>query len=105
MLMYRFEWNERLLIALPVLEADWEQYSSAVQSDIVERWELIRGTIPDRVMEFERVINRMQSQLYEEENFEESCRLNAEIAEYASRINDLHIWYRTNQELDSRRHT
>jgi hypothetical protein len=105
MLMYRFEWNERLLIALPVLEADWRQYSSRQQSDIVEQWELIRGTIPDRIMEFERIINRKQNQLYDEENFEESCRLNAEIAEYASRINDLHIWYRTNQELDSRRHT
>ncbi|SFE97926.1 hypothetical protein SAMN05216378_4583 [Paenibacillus catalpae] len=105
MFMYRFEWNERLLIALPVLDVDWEQYSPAEQLVIVEQWELIRGTIPDRVMEFERIINRMQNELFEEENFEESCRLNAEIAEYASRINDLHIWYRTNQELDSRRHS
>ncbi|GLX69269.1 hypothetical protein [Paenibacillus glycanilyticus] len=105
MLMYRFEWNERLRLALPVLEADWEQYSALEQSDIVEQWELIRGTIPDRVMEFERIINRKQEELFEEDNFEESCRLNTEIAEYASRINDLLIWYRTNQELDSRRHT
>lgn len=56
-------------------------------------------------MEFERIINHKQNELYEEDDFEESCRINAEIAEYASRINDLHIWYRTNQELDSRRHS
>jgi hypothetical protein len=105
MLMYRFEWNERLLIALPVLKVDWEHYDSAEQMDIVEQWELIRGTIPDRVMEFERIINHKQNELYEEDDFEESCRINAEIAEYASRINDLHIWYRANQELDSRRHS
>ncbi|MFF2481559.1 hypothetical protein [Paenibacillus sp. NPDC058071] len=102
---YRFQWNERLRIALPVLEGEWESYGTREQSEMVERWELIRGAIPDRIMEFERIINVKQAELFEEENFAESCRINAEIAEYASRINDLHIWYRVNQQLDSRRHS
>ncbi|MFX3633809.1 MAG: hypothetical protein ACE3L7_25995 [Candidatus Pristimantibacillus sp.] len=105
MAMYCFQWNERLQISLPIMEVEWEQYDDAEQSDIVERWELIRGSIPDRVMEFEWIINMRQDQLFEEDSFEESCRINSEIADYASRINDLHIWYRMNQELESRRHS
>lgn len=103
--VYRFDWNERLRIRLPVLETEWEQYEPAEQRDIVAQWELIRGTIPDRIMEFERHINAMQERLYEEESFEISCILNYEIADYASRINDLHIWYRIDQQVESRRHS
>ncbi|WP_028610307.1 hypothetical protein [Paenibacillus harenae] len=102
---YRFEWNERLRIRLPVLEAEWEQYEPSAQQAIVEQWELIRGTIPDRVMEYERLINAMQAQLFDEDSFEQSCILNYNIADYASRINDLHIWYRIDQQLESRRHS
>lgn len=102
---YRFDWNDRLRISLPVLERDWGQYEASEQMKIIEQWETIRGTIPDRVMEFERMINGMQAQLFEETDFETSCMLNFEIAEYASRINELHIWYRIDQELESRRHS
>lgn len=102
---YRFDWDERLRIRIPVLEAEWEQYEASEQLAIVEQWEIIRGTIPDRVMEFEQLINVKQAQLLEEESFEQSCILNYDIADYASRINDLHIWYRIDQELESRRHS
>lgn len=102
---YRFDWDERLRIRIPVLEAEWEQYEASEQLAIVEQWEIIRGTISDRVMEFEQLINVKQAQLFEEESFEQSCILNYDIADYASRINDLHIWYRIDQELESRRHS
>lgn len=102
---YRFDWNERLRIHLPVLEMEWEQYESSEQLAIVEEWELIRGTIPDRIMELEVLINIKQAQLFEEDSFEQSCILNYDIAEYASIINDLHIWYRIDQQLELRRHS
>ncbi|WP_138753273.1 hypothetical protein [Paenibacillus sinopodophylli] len=102
---FRFDWNERLRIRIPVLDMEWERYKAAEQLVIVEQWELIRGTIPERVIEFEQLINRKQLELFEEESFEKSCILNYEIADYASRINDLHIWYRIDQQLESRRHS
>ncbi|MUT68150.1 hypothetical protein [Paenibacillus sp. NEAU-GSW1] len=101
---YRFQWNERLRISLPVLNDEWEQYDAAEQAQIIEQWELIRGTIPDRIFQFERIIRVKQNELFEEESFTESCRINSEIAELASRINDLQIWYRINQELETRMH-
>jgi hypothetical protein len=102
---YAFRWNERLEIELPVLISDWEHYSAQERMNILEKWEIIRGSIPDRVFAFERLINLKQEQLNTEEDFEMSCRLNSDIADLASRINDLHIWYRINQEIDSRRHS
>jgi hypothetical protein len=102
---YRFVRNNRLGISLPVLDYDWDDYTELEQTRIVEHWETIRGTIPDRIIVFEQQIRIRQSQLYEEDDFEVSCLLNYEIAEFASRINDLHIWYRINQEIESRRHS
>ena len=102
---YGFVWNERLLIHLPSLERNWEEYTRAEQALLIERWELIRGRIPDLILRLEQIINGKQAELNEEENFERSCVLNYEIAECASRINDLQIWYRMNQELESRRHS
>lgn len=102
---YRFVWNERLHIHLPELEREWEQYSRDEQAQIIEKWELIRGRIPDLIMQLEQSINGVQAELSNEDNFERSCLLNTQIADYASRINDLHIWYRLNQDLESRRHS
>ncbi|ALS28979.1 hypothetical protein ABEV74_06580 [Paenibacillus cisolokensis] len=101
---YRFVWDERLGIPLPRLEAEWEAYDEDERKAIVEQWETIRGTIPERVLHLERIIVAKQSQLEEEEDFERSCRLNGEIAELASRIHDLHIWYRIDQEVEPRTH-
>jgi len=103
--MVYFAWNERLHISLPVLQYDWNCYSMSQQADIIAQWESIRGAIPQQIFAFESIINRKQEQLFEEDDFERSCELNYEIADYASRINDLHLWYRLNQELDSRRHS
>ncbi|PWV99668.1 hypothetical protein DFQ01_11341 [Paenibacillus cellulosilyticus] len=102
---YRFVWNNRLGISLPVLDHDWDDYAESERVHIVEQWETIRGTIPDRIIALEQQIQTRQAQLYEEDDFEVSCSLNYDIAELASRINDLHIWYRINQEIESRRHS
>ncbi|UVI31933.1 hypothetical protein [Paenibacillus spongiae] len=100
-----FVYNERLGIPIPKLASEWTCYSEEERASIVEQWETIRGTIPDQVIRFERKINEKQALLYEEVDFEASCALNWDIADLASRINDLHIWYRINQEIEPRRHS
>ncbi len=97
---YRFEWNERLGIRLPVMEREFEALSPTEQEDMLGQWEQIRGRIPDRIRELEQRINRKQEELGKESDFARSCALNSDIAELASRINDLQIWYRVNQELE-----
>lgn len=100
-----FRWNDRLRLHIPALTQDWEHYTLEERTEIIGRWELIRGSIPERIKEFEVVINGIQSELDEEESFERCCKLTYEIADFASRINDLQIWYRNDQDVKSRRHT
>lgn len=94
-----FSYDERLGIEIPVLQLDWEEYPESTQQLILLHWEERRGAIPDRIALLEQEINRKQAQLYEEEDFERSCQLNEEIAELASIINDLWLWFRMNQEV------
>ncbi|MED4602491.1 hypothetical protein P9314_17635 [Paenibacillus validus] len=97
-----FVWDERLGIPLPQLKKDFEDYSKREQAELLLRWEEIRGTIPDRVKQIERIIIVKQDQLNVEDDFATSCRLNSEIAELASTINELHLWFRVNQDMDAR---
>jgi hypothetical protein len=99
-----FVYNERLGIALPELLEDWDSYPLSIREEIIDIWEQIRGRIPERIFELEKIINLKQNLLTFEENFPTACQLNSEIAECASIINDLHLWYRANQELHSRVH-
>lgn len=100
-----FVFNERLGIPVPNLRLPFEKYSVPKQWDLMAAWEAIRGSIPSRVMELERVIEQKLFALGNEEDFEFSCKLNEEIAETASIINDLHIWYRiTGDEPSGKRH-
>lgn len=99
-----FQYDDRLEIEIPVLEANWESYPSDVRVDILLQWEQIRGMIPDRIMKLESKIISKQNQLDKEDDFPTSCRLNSEIADLASIINDLHLWFRTNQDLESKAH-
>ncbi|MBB6633981.1 hypothetical protein [Cohnella thailandensis] len=103
----QFAPDNRLGIAVPSLSLPWERMSGSERIAVLEAWESIRGTIPDRIFEFERRIRELQDALFEEEDFVRSCRLNAAIAELASRINDLNIWYRTEQdfEVETRLHS
>lgn len=96
-----FIYDDRLGIELPHLNADWEDISVMDRASILEKWETIRGRIPDRIKELECIIMKKQDQLNYEESFQRSCMLNSEIAALASTINDLHLWYRVNQEMDA----
>ena len=102
----QFALDARLGIAVPRLTLPWERLSREKQAAVLAKWESIRGRIPDRIAVFEERIRKKQIDLFEEEDFAESCRLNSEIAELASRINDLNIWYRTEQDFEeeTRRH-
>ncbi len=102
---YTFQYDKRLAIELPVLEQEWEEYSPAERADILLKWEEIRGVIPDRIHQLEKVIIRKQAQLDHEDDFRTACLLNTEIADLAGTINELHLWFRINQDLDSKPHS
>ncbi|MBJ8098415.1 radical SAM protein [Bacillus cereus group sp. N11] len=94
-----FIYNEHLGIAVPNIQEEWEDISEKTQHGILLKWEQIRGKIPDRIKELEHYINQKQHRLNNEDNFEISCRLNSEIADLASIINDLWLWYRLTQNV------
>jgi hypothetical protein len=100
-----FLYDERLGIELPSLALEWEDYDKQTQQAILLYWEKIRGRIPDRIADLERFINEKQACLEEEMDFKKSCQLNSEIAELASIINDLWIWYRINQDVTTKVHS
>lgn len=96
-----FQHDERLGIQVPALKREWHDYSMDEKQEMMHRWEMIRGQIPDRIQELEKTINRKQFELDREEDFEQSCRLNTEISELASIINDLWLWFRTVPDVNS----
>lgn len=99
-----FSFDQRLGIPIPNLKVEWTEYSEKTQQAILFHWEQIRGSIPDRIAELENLINQKQAQLSDESNFKTSCVLNSEIAELASIINDLWLWYRANQTMADKMH-
>lgn len=99
-----FSYDKRLGIKVPTLQVEWEDYSEATQQIILFYWEEIRGSIPDRITFLEDMINLKQAQLDDESDFNRSCRLNSEIAELASIINDLWLLYRADQEITIMHH-
>lgn len=99
-----FTYDERLGIFTPDLSLEWDEYAKGEQHRILAHWENIRGRIPDRIQELESIINRKQTQLSDESNFVLSCQLNTEIAELASVINDLWLWYRSDQGISEKMH-
>lgn len=100
-----FRLDPRLGIPVPDLARPWDEYSERERSEIAAVWESIRGSIPDRIKGLEAEIAERQQRLEVEPDFAACCRLNAEIAELASRINDLNIWFRTEQDaVETKRH-
>jgi hypothetical protein len=99
-----FAFDQRLGISIPELLMEWDEYSKEIQEDILFHWEKIRGTIPDRIIELESQINKKQAQLSDENDFTRSCQLNSEIADLASIINDLWLWYRADQNISEKVH-
>lgn len=99
-----FRLDSRLGIPIPHLLDEWDFYNKETREVILFQWEKIRGAIPDRIAELESEINFKQNALSNEIDFKKSCQLNTEIAELASIINELWLWYRTNQDLASKAH-
>jgi hypothetical protein len=99
-----FQFDVRLGIPIPHLVEEWDQYNKETREAILFQWEKIRGAIPDRIAKIETEINSKQNQLSNESDFKKSCQLNSEIADLASVINDLWLWYRTNQDLSAKAH-
>ncbi|WP_042459694.1 hypothetical protein [Neobacillus dielmonensis] len=96
-----FVFDQRLGIYIPDLIKVWDDYTKEDQEEILYQWEKVRGSIPDRIIDLEREINHKQAALSNEGNFERSCQLNSEIADLASIINDLWLWYRADQSLST----
>jgi len=99
-----FYFDHRLGIQIPDLAMELAEYSLEIQQEILLYWEQIRGSIPDRISDLENQINQKQALLSNESNFPLSCKLNTEIAELASIINDLWLWYRANEVLLTKVH-
>lgn len=99
--MYEFVHDPRLGILIPQFEVDWDDLSRQDQEFIVEKWEHLREAIPDRIKELEAQLNHKYAQLNKEDDFMRSCQLNSEISEIASIINDLHLWYRIDQNVSA----
>ena len=99
-----FYFDHRLGIQIPDLAMELAEYSLEIQQEILLYWEQTRGSIPDRISDLENQINQKQALLSNESNFPRSCKLNTEIAELASIINDLWLWYRANEVLSTKAH-
>jgi hypothetical protein len=99
-----FKEDKRLGILLPAFSTEWDTFSEETQYGILLHWEKIRGSIPDRIADLEDLINRKQAALNDEADFKQSCKLNSDIAELASIINDLWLWYRTHQDVTAKAH-
>ncbi|KAA9027491.1 hypothetical protein [Niallia endozanthoxylica] len=99
-----FSYNERLGIKLPSIDVEWDDLSDETQESILLYWENIRGAIPDQIISLEKTINKKQAQLNDESDFQQSCQLNSEIADLASVINDLWLWFRLNQNISEKMH-
>ncbi|WP_241156886.1 hypothetical protein [Bacillus sp. FJAT-42376] len=73
-------------------------------SAAMAQWEKERSKIPDRIAELEDVIRAKQRRMDHEENFEAACLYNAAIADLASVINDLWLWYRAFDPFGEKTH-
>ncbi|MEF3302658.1 hypothetical protein [Paenibacillus sp. GYB003] len=101
---YEFVYDERLGIELPLLHEEWNALSAEERAALLHDWERIRGRIPDRIRQLELLIVQKQNRLDVEDDFPLSCSLNTEIAELASRITDLHLWFRADQDVSVKGH-
>ena len=97
----QFQYSERHGIPLPYLTDVWDELNLTEQTAILAKWEMIRGNIPERIIQFEMKIREKTLHMFNEEDFAETCRINDAIADLASVVNDLNIWFRTQQDIDS----
>lgn len=95
-----FHVDDRLGITIPALTREWTEYSLDERRVILERWEIERGHIPHQVSVFEAQIAALQEAMHQEEEWEQTVALMDQINDYASRITDLNIWFRTQPDLE-----
>ena len=95
-----FNFEERLGIEIPYLDKDWQEYSLNERTSILEKWELMRGRIPAQIAFFESEIESLQEDLHQEEDWDKSLHLMQQVSDYASRINDLNILFRTQPDAE-----
>ena len=95
-----FKHDERLGLEVPELDKAWMDYSREQRLAILEHWESMRGRIPHLIGLFEAEIHTRQDLLHEEDDWDKTVALLNEINDYASRINDLNILYRTQPDVD-----
>ncbi|MFS0780573.1 radical SAM protein [Bacillus sp. 1P06AnD] len=98
-----FIYNDQLGISIPAPSIDWEALPQREQSAILAEWENQRGLIPDRIKAIESEINAKQELMEQEDNLHASCILNTQIAQLASTINDLWLWFRLTPESTNER--
>lgn len=99
-----FRFDERLGISVPDLSLEWTQYSIADRSAVLERWEKERGDIMTRISVFEEEIAQLQEQLSEADDWDETVAIMGRMNDYASRIADLNILFRTQPDLEPSEH-
>jgi hypothetical protein len=95
---YDFKYNERLEINTPYMYVDWEQLTQEEQYQVIYRWEKVRSQIPDRIKYLEKMIQERELKLQIEDDFQSFCQLSKEISDLASRVIDLNLWFRTQEE-------
>lgn len=96
---YEFVYHEKMGIEIPKVYVEWEELTVNERENLIDRWETIRGHIPDRILALDSEVEKLQSRVYQEEDWEEVCRLFDQISSFASTINELNIWYRKQQEV------
>lgn len=99
MAKYYFKYNKRLGIEIPIFNISWEELNQDEQKQILYRWEHVRSGIPDRIKELETEIHKRELQLQIEDNFQTFCQLSEEIADMASKVIDLNLWFRTHEDI------
>jgi gas vesicle protein len=102
--VYRFQFDDRLGISIPEFRQSWQSYDKVTQEKILLQWEEIRGSIPEHIRRIEEKINHKQALLNNEANFKQACDINTKISELASEINDLWLWFRTNDVISEKNH-
>lgn len=94
-----FRLDDRLGIPLPEFTVPFEELSTEEQQEIIVTWESIRARIPDRILQFEEVIENILRLVHQEEDWDIIAKHFADISDYASRINELNTWRRVDPSL------
>ncbi len=95
-----FAFDDRLGMKVPQLMREWSEYTVTERERILEDWETLRGGIPALITRFENEINDRHERLQAVDDWNESVELLSEINDYASRINDLNILFRTQPDIE-----